>query len=243
MEDSSTLCVVPARGGSKGLTGKNKRLFFGKPLVWWTLRFCEELELGNFVLSSDDEEILALGREFSGCLSVRRPKHLATDTAGDQGVILHSVDAAEYEYGREFDRVLFLQPTAPGREIEVVKSALRIHGSLPKPINSSMWSVQMSPLKFHPQKQISSLGGRYFVNRDGDTPPRRQDLHPTYIRTGDFYILGREAISDPFLVGSELHIFELQNETINIDTLEDFERAERLLDISGNLLTRKDIVS
>lgn len=239
MEKNSTLCVVPARGGSKGLPGKNKRLLHGKPLVWWTLQFCEELKLGHFVLSSDDDEILALGSLFSECLPVKRPDHLASDTAGDQGVLQHSLESAESAYGCEFDRILFLQPTAPGREIESVESALNSHASLPHPRASSMWSVQKVPLKFHPEKQIRHFGGRYAVPRDLAVPPRRQDLSPTYVRTGDFYILGRDTISDPYLIGNELHIFELERESINIDSLADFERAETILDGSRALLCRK----
>lgn len=239
VKKSESLFVVPARGGSKGLPGKNKRNLHGKPLAWWTLSFCEALALGVGVISSDDEEILQLASEFDSCLPIRRPTELASDTADDQGVLLHALSVAELEFNRIFSRVVMLQPTSPGRRIADLQIGLQTHGSMRDPLKSSVWSAHKVPSKFHHLKQISLQGGEFSVPRPTKLPPRRQDLTPSYIRSGDFYVIGRDALADPYLMGDEMRIVEIVGELVNIDSLDDFRLAESVLDPRGGLLERR----
>lgn len=234
-----SLFVVPARGGSKGLPGKNKRNLHGKPLAWWTLSFCEALALGVCVISSDDEEILQLASEFDSCLPIRRPTELASDTADDQGVLLHALTTAEEILTCTFSRVVMLQPTSPGRRIADLQVGLQTHGSMRDPLKSSVWSAHKVPSKFHHLKQISLQGGVFSVPRLTKLPPRRQDLTPSYIRSGDFYVIGRDALADPYLLGEEMRIVEIVGELVNIDSLDDFRLAESVLDPRGGLLERR----
>lgn len=243
VRELKTLVVIPARGGSKGLPGKNKLLLHGRPLVWWTLRFAEELAVGPFVLSTDDQDILGIGHEFHSCLSLVRPLDLASDKAGDQGYLLHALGEAEGIQGKRYDRVLLLQPTAPARRIEDVRQALRLHASMPKAIASAVWSVQSVPSKFHHRKQIVFHDGNYVVERFTPYPPRRQDLSDSYVRSGDFYIIGRDALQDAYLIGDKLEVFSVNGPSINIDTQQDFLRAERELIVKDNRLIGRDELS
>ena len=238
-ETLSTLLVVPARGGSKGLPGKNKRNLLGRPLSWWTLSFCQELGAGPCVLSSDDDDILELASQFESCLPIRRPSDLASDTAGDQEVLLHALTAAEIAFGQTFQRVVMLQPTSPGRRVGDVHVALRAHASMKDPSNSSVWGAHQVPDKYHYLKQISLVDGVSSISRITRLPPRRQDLPPSFIRSGDFYVIGRDALADPYLMGHEMRIIELVGELLNIDTLEDFSKAEMTLHPRGDLLERR----
>lgn len=233
------LFIVPARGGSKGLPGKNKREMHGRPLVWWTLSFCEQLALGHCVLSSDDDEILKLASEFESCLPVPRPAMLATDTATDQGVLLHALEIAEAHLAQTFSRVIMLQPTSPGRRIDDLKAGLHAHELMKDPQNSSVWSAHKVPDKFHLWKQISQKGETFSVIRPNELPPRRQDLPTSYVRSGDFYVIGRDALQDPYLIGGELRVIEISGELVNIDTLGDFNYAKSVLSPRGVLLERR----
>ena len=238
-EAQSTLFVVPARGGSKGLPGKNKRNLHGKPLTWWTLSFCTKLGAGPCVLSSDDDEILDLAGQFESCLPLRRPSELATDKSDDQGVLSHALAETELALGQPFDRVVMLQPTSPGRRIDEVKAALRAHASMKVPLNSSVWAAHRVPDKYHHLKQIAVAGEMTSISRPTKLPPRRQDLSPSFVRAGDFYVIGRDALADPYLMGNEMAIMEISGGLVNIDTLDDFMAAEMTLHPRGGLLERR----
>ena len=108
------LALVPARGGSKRLPGKNVRPLAGVPLILWTLIPFSYLKP---VVSSDDPEILALAKRH-GFEVIERPAELATDTATSVSVALHAL--AE----RKEETVLLLQPTSPFRSAETVEQAI-----------------------------------------------------------------------------------------------------------------------
>jgi CMP-N,N'-diacetyllegionaminic acid synthase len=235
-----TLAIIPARGGSKGLPGKNKRKLHSRPLVSWALSTAAGLDIEGFALSSDDPEILSFASEFDSCTPITRPAELSADDVPDQPVLMHSLQVAENKTRIRFDRVILLQPTAPARSLEQITSALEIHSSLPQPERSSLWSVTRVPAHFNAAKQISLSSKGFVVPRPSRFPPRRQDLKATYIRSGEFYILGRLALEDPYLMGDYLEIFETPEPAINIDTLGDFQLAETLLKPKGSRLVRME---
>ena len=237
-----TLAVIPARGGSKGLPGKNKRLLHGQPLVSWALAFAQALPVESIILSSDDREILDLARGLKKCIALTRPKELAADDVTDQPVLRHSLLAIEELQTTTFDRVVMLQPTAPGRSLNEVSLALELHAAMPRPERSSIWSAVKVPAHFHAGKQIFEASNSYSISRLTPLPPRRQDLNQAYVRSGDFYVIGRAALEDPYLAGDHLEIFETRGPAINIDAIEDFHLAETLLVPKGQMLIRKEMV-
>lgn len=113
----SILGIIPARGGSKGLPGKNIIDLGGKPLLAWTIE--ESLAssmLDRVVLTTDDEEIAAVGRQYGCEVPFMRPAELASDTAHTPDVMEHAVTYLEDNEVAEFDIVVLLQPTAPFRK-------------------------------------------------------------------------------------------------------------------------------
>lgn len=237
-----TLAIIPARGGSKGLPGKNKRILHGQPLVSWSLQFAQAMNVEGVVVTSDDQEILDLSRGIRNCIAITRPSELADDNMTDQPVLMHSLQTLEKLQNTTFDRVVMLQPTAPGRSLDEIRLALERHSSLPSPERSSIWSVAKVPAHFHASKQIVETSNGFTISRPSSLPPRRQDLNQTFIRSGDFYIIGRSALEDPYLAGDHLEILETRGPAINIDHIEDFHLAETLLAPKGQLLTRKEMV-
>ncbi len=118
------LYIIPARGNSKSIPGKNIKLLAGKPLIAYSIDVALALTSAEHViLTTDSEEIAAVGREYGIMCPHMRPAELATDTAGSREVLLDAMAAAERR-GVEFDCVVLLQPTSPLRSVDDVKRAL-----------------------------------------------------------------------------------------------------------------------
>jgi CMP-N-acetylneuraminic acid synthetase len=110
------LAVIPARGGSKRLPGKNTRNFLGIPLIGWSISFALKMDrFDKVVVSTDSEEIANASRSAGVEVPYLRPAALATDTASSADVVL-DVLARERQRGRSYDLVALLQPTSPVRE-------------------------------------------------------------------------------------------------------------------------------
>ena len=114
--DKSFLAVIPARGGSKGLPGKNIRPLMGKPLLHWSIEAAQECQyFDEIFVSTDCPEIAAVAEE-GGCpVPELRPKELATDEATTVAVIHYILDFYKAR-GKEFDYLCLLEPTSPLRE-------------------------------------------------------------------------------------------------------------------------------
>src|SRR5690554_709385 len=123
------LVVIPARGGSKRLPRKNVLPLAGKPLICWTIEAALEAKLNaRIMVTSDDEEILAIARQYQGqgVIAYKRPDELATDTASTADVL---IDAVEAEQAADHDpkTLVLLQPTSPLRNAEDIRAALEVY--------------------------------------------------------------------------------------------------------------------
>jgi len=122
------LAVIPARGGSKGLPGKNIMQLAGKPLIAWTIEAALESRLvDRVVVSTDSEDIAAVALEHGAEVPFRRPAELAGDHARSFGVLLHAIDWHQQQ-GHSFDLVVCLQPTSPLRNSEDIDRAIELYG-------------------------------------------------------------------------------------------------------------------
>ncbi|MBF0162244.1 MAG: acylneuraminate cytidylyltransferase family protein [Magnetococcales bacterium] len=119
----SVLAIIPARGGSKGLPGKNILPLAGKPLIAWsieTARACPEID--RLILSSDDAEIIATAQAWGCEVPFIRPPHLANDTASTLAVLLHALESLPERY----EWLVLLQPTSPLRWAADISACLEI---------------------------------------------------------------------------------------------------------------------
>lgn len=111
-DDTNVVCVIPARGGSKGIPRKNVQLVGGKPLIAWSIEASLNCPLiDRTVLSTDDEEIAKVAKEWGAEIPFLRPTELAVDHATTESVLTHAVEWLEREQGYRVDIVVFLQPT------------------------------------------------------------------------------------------------------------------------------------
>lgn len=128
-EERRVLAVVPARGGSKGLPGKNLRLLGGKPMIAWTIEAAQaSRRIDRVVVSTDCEEIAAVARQYGAEVPFLRPAELASDHARSFDALLHAIDWQE-ENGFVFDLVVWLQPTSPLRCGEDIDRAIELYFS------------------------------------------------------------------------------------------------------------------
>jgi len=121
------LCTILARGGSKGVPGKNKRLLAGKPLLAHTIDVAKRSGVfDEIAFSSDSEELLDLAKVHGATVTIRRPEDLATDSSGKLPAIHHCVTEVESLKGFQFQTIVDLDVTSPLRSVEDIKAVLSL---------------------------------------------------------------------------------------------------------------------
>lgn len=113
----SVIAIIPARGGSKGLPGKNIKELCGKPLIAWSIEAglgCQYID--ELMVTTDSEEIARIARLYGASVPFLRPAELASDTATSFDAIKHTIDFYESDLHKQFDYVILLEPTSPLRE-------------------------------------------------------------------------------------------------------------------------------
>ena len=227
---------MPARGGSKGIPRKNIRLLGGHPLLAYTLAAARSAGLGRVLLSTEDEEIAAVGKGLGFDVPFMRPEELATDETPTVPVLLHVLDALSKarELG-DIDYVCVLQPTSPFRTAETIQRCLqRLE---PGPGDGlgpdSVVTVLPVPTEYNPHwvYLVSDAGEMQLFMGDAEPITRRQDLPPVYHRDGSVYLVKREVLEqEQSLYGKQTAAVEVEGGlAVNLDVLEDWRRAELLL--------------
>lgn len=224
------LGLIPARGGSKGVPRKNIRLLCGKPLLQYTAEAALAAHLlSHVILSTEDEEIAQVGRQCGLDVPFLRPAELAQDDTPTLPVVQHAVNWME-KHGEHFDAICLLQPTNPLRLPLVIDACIEL---LKQSDVDAVVTILPVPAEYNPHWV-------YFQDEDGllrlstgelDPVPRRQSLPVAFHREGSVYAMRRNIVMEQnSLCGRSLVGYPLDPEqSVNIDGLEDWERAERLL--------------
>lgn len=217
---SDVLALIPARGGSKGLPGKNVRNFCGKPLIAWTIEAslaCPNID--RVVLSSDDEEIMSVARAYGCEVPFRRDASLAEDSSSTVDVVIDALDRCP-----EAVTVVLLQPTSPLRTSEDISTALFLYQQSGAKSCVSVCEAAQSPYWMF---SISNQDTLVPIIQDA-VAHRRQELQTAYALNGAIYIADTEWLrtSRSFIDTKTIALVMPQSRSIDIDTLEDFELAE-----------------
>lgn len=229
-----TLGIVTARGGSKGIPRKNIKLLGGKPLIAHTIEAARESGIfDRIILSTDDEEIAAVGKKHGAEVPFMRPAELAEDTTPTLPVLVHVLEWLKENEGYEPDMVALLQPTCPLRRPEHLKQA---HELFVRSGADSVVSMKEVPGHYNPHWQFN-LGenGRIAIFTGepfSDIVKRRQDLPKTYTRNGAVYLFKASLLfrDQPTFYGDDIRAFIMdERSSVNIDEPADFERAEEYL--------------
>jgi hypothetical protein len=226
------ICIIPARGGSKGIPRKNIIDVNGKPLIAYSIEpAVKAMELGlvdKVIVSTDSEEIANISSEFGAEIPFFRPDEISGDKAKSVEFIEHALSFYK-NIGINYDAVLLLQPTSPLRTLEDLINSLTLF----------VESKNDSLISAYEEEYINDLV-IYKLAEDGKTSipvnelhnkgVRRQDHGSLYVRNGCIYIASAELIKKGYVIGEKplMYIME-KNKSVNVDTFEDLELLRKLL--------------
>lgn len=219
------LIIIPARGGSKRLPGKNIMKLAGKPLISWTIELAQKLPYEkNIIVSTDSEEIAEVARKCGLEVPWLRPPEISQDSSTTADVAIHALDWFENNVSN-VDGVLLLQPTTPFRKVErIVEGIEKFKSSGMKPV------VAVSPVSQHPSWMFKLEDGNLVSFLKGhNSYERSQELETLYVVNGSFYLISPNDLREQgtFFAKSMLPLLiESATESIDIDSKEDFDLAE-----------------
>jgi CMP-N,N'-diacetyllegionaminic acid synthase len=220
------LGLIPARGGSKGVPGKNGKILAGKPLLAHTIEAALASEkLTDVVFSSEDTALIQLAKAAGAAVPFIRPSLLATDSAGSIDVVLHALTELK-KIGKEYDAVCLLQVTNPFRTTDFIDKAIN---KFEQANCDALVSVLPVPHEYNPHwvYKENERGDLALVTGEKEIIKRRQDLPPAYYRDGAIYITTTEILigQKSFYGNSLSYILSDPERHINIDTREDWDAA------------------
>lgn len=226
------LAVIPARGGSKGLPGKNIRPFAGLPLIAHTVlfaRLCPEID--RCIVSTDSSEIAEVARDHGADVPFLRPAELAQDDTPIWPVLRHSLEQVEKESGVRYEFLMLLDPTSPSREQQdVTQATQRLRGC---PTADGI--IGVSQPDFNPiwHCVIERDGWMTDLMEEGAGFERRQEVPPVFRINGSLYIWRTDFVrkeKDAWRDTGKHLIYEIpESRAMSIDTSAQLERAEALV--------------
>lgn len=225
-----SLYLIPARGGSKGVPGKNIRPLGGIPLIEYSVRdaLATAGNAADVVVSTDSEEIAEVARKAGASVPFIRPAELATDTAGSREVMLHAVDFMNSN-GGNYDSVVLLQPTSPFRNPDDIRKSIEL---FERERPDMVVSVRVAATNPYYNAYECDAEGMLKISKGDGMITRRQDAPPVWEFDGSIYVINVEALHRYPSLGRMQRILPLQNSVkhnVDIDTELDFLIAEKLI--------------
>ncbi len=223
------LAIIPARGGSKGVPGKNSKLLGDQPLIAYSIEQAKASKaFAKIIVSTDDERIATMALGFGAEVPFIRPSSLASDTASSIDVVQHAIAflATKNEF---FDAICLLQPTSPFREKGFIQKAISVFSSTDL---DALVSVLPVPHEYNPHWvfEADNQGLLQIATGEKEIIKRRQDLPQAFFRDGSIYLTKITAIKNVTFYGEKLGYIESNPDLyVNIDTMEDWIKAEKKL--------------
>lgn len=221
------LAIIPARGGSKGLPGKNLALVAGETLLARAVRCAREAGIFDTILvSTEDQATADAGRKAGAAVPFLRSPQLASDSAA----VIDAVREVLARLETRFDTVALLEPTSPLRTPEIVRQTMAAAES--EGADAAL-TVSPAPARYHPLKhfRIAADGKVRFAVEEGAKVVNRQELEPTFLRNGMCYAVRVGAIEAGHnILGSALRAVVVDGPAVNIDDAADLAEARRLLE-------------
>ena len=185
------LAIIPARGGSKGLPGKNIKEMCGKPLIAWSIEHAQKSKyVDEIFISTDSREIADVAERFGAPCPELRPEFLARDTAPSSEFIVYTLEKMN-QLGKRFDYFILLEPTSPLRDVEDVDRSIEMLVNSPE--SESIVGVAMSGTVHPAYMVIKGPNGYLEALMPEQQSLRRQDLPDVYFFEGSVYVSTVEA--------------------------------------------------
>lgn len=221
---TDTLFVITARGGSKGLPGKNIKNLCGKPLIAYSIDVARAFTSDeNICVSTDSEEIRLVVEKYGLKVPFLRPDFLATDTATSNDVLLHTVNFFKKQ-GFDYKRLVLLQPTSPLRTVEDVEGALKLY--------RDDIDMVVSVVKSHAPAVLCQDDGEGFVQLVYNKKAvGRQQLTEMYEFNGAVYVMNIQSLLQKGMSGftKKVKYVMSKEHSIDIDDIYDFYQVESIM--------------
>ena len=220
----SVLAIIPARGGSKGLPGKNIKPLGGKPLIAWTIEAAQQSKyIDRLILSSDDLDIINVARQYGCEVPFVRPAELAQDDSAAIDAVLHALRQIPHH-----DITVLLQPTCPLRDAQDIDNTLNTMLSEHAKSCVTVTTPDKSPYWMY----TTNRHGRLIPLLDVDlTDKQRQQLPVSYVLNGAVYAINTEFLLNArnFVPDGTVPSIMSKEHSVDIDYQLDFEFVEFLL--------------
>ncbi|MDP2923779.1 MAG: acylneuraminate cytidylyltransferase family protein [Candidatus Omnitrophota bacterium] len=218
------IAIIPARGGSKGIPGKNVKLLVGKPLIAHTIEHALEASvISRIVVSTDNNEIANISREY-GAEVILRPTEISGDVSPSELALLHAIEYLREKEGYQPQITVFLQCTSPLITPEDIDNTVQLllktdadSALSVTPIHCFLWKIN---------EQREAVG----INHDERIRLRRQDREKQYLETGAIYAMRTKGfLKAKYRFFGKIVLYEIPPErSLEIDKLIDFHIAETL---------------
>lgn len=219
------LALIPARGGSKGVPHKNRRLVAGKPLIRYSIDSARAASrLTQIAVTTDDPEIAAIARD-AGVMVIDRPAEIAADQSPVIDAVRHALGTLRERGLPAFDGVVLLQPTSPLRTGEDIDRAVDLYLHDRNPV-CSVYRCEDN----HPARMYSIDGQRLKPLMPELDSVRRQDLPAVYHRNGALYVFGQREVESGRIISPLMTPYVMdQSVSLNVDTEFDLVVLEAML--------------
>ncbi|MCQ2519084.1 MAG: acylneuraminate cytidylyltransferase family protein [Lachnospiraceae bacterium] len=222
------MALIPARGGSKGIPRKNIYLINNKPLIAYSIEAgLEAKEAGvvdRVIVSTEDEEIAEISRQYGAEVPFLRPAELASDKSKSVDCMIHAFEFFK-EQGKVYDDIVLLQPTSPLRNGEDIINSIKVYDE----------SGSESLVSCYLEESVSVFNSYYLegnlgiaLDENHNKGKRRQDLPPMYVRNGAIFITNTDyMLRTKLVVADKPAVYVMPHErSVNIDTIYDMKLTE-----------------
>ena len=236
-KNKTFLGIIPARGGSKGLPGKNIKELCGKPLIAWSIESgLKSKYLDEVMVTTDSKDIANIAKQYGASVPFLRPDVLASDTATSFDAIKHTIEFYKNEFDKEFDYIVLLEPTSPLREEGDIDKMIE---KIIKDEDNFDSIVSIGEVAEHPSimKQIVSENNILPFCKELELTTRRQDNKKAYFPYGVAYIVKTKSLLEEKTFYTARNTFyEIKRyQCYEIDDIYDFLAVENIMKYEWSL--------
>ncbi|WP_419782407.1 cytidylyltransferase domain-containing protein [Malaciobacter marinus] len=220
------IAVIPARGGSKGLPGKNIKDLLGKPMIAYTIEEALKSKyITEVIISTDCKEIEEVAIKYGAKSSFLRPEYLASDSAKAIDNYIYTIDRLNKEFNYDIKDFVVLQPTSPLRTVEDIDGAIKLFKE--KAADSVVsYTEEHHPIEWH--KYITEDGK--FENIFEEKLLNRQEIKKSYFPNGAVFVFDYELIKQEKYYSDNSYAYIMPRlRSVDVDTIEDFKYIKFLL--------------
>lgn len=220
------IAIVPARGGSKGLPGKNIKDLLGKPMISYTIEEALKSKyITEVIISTDCKKIEKVAIKYGAKSPFLRPEYLATDSAKAIDNYIYTIDRLNKEFAYDIKDFVLLQPTSPLRTVEDIDKSIELFKD--KNADSVVsYTEEHHPIEWH--KYITE--DKKFENIFEEKLLNRQEIKKSYFPNGAVFVFDYELIKQGKYYSDNSYAYVMpRNRSVDVDTIEDFKYIEFLM--------------